>query len=408
MNSGALIGIIDNIILLLALGVVYEIVPLERPRMGYPRQVLQGLVIGLLAVMVMLNPWQFSPGIIVDTRSVLLSIAGLFWGLVPATVAALVAALLRLVQGGAGAWTGVAVIVTSAALGIVWRWARPGKSKPPGWGELYLFGLVVHIAMLLWMLALPAGVSGPVLQAISAPVLLFYPPATAVLGKILARQAARRETDARYRLLVDLSPYAIGVHQDGRVVFANRAAARLLGAEHPDQLLGRSVQEIVHPDGLAEAIDRIQRMLKGETGLYPVDDRYVRLDGRVVDVEVTAAPFIFRGRPAVQVIALDISARKQAEQSVRRYTRRLEILRQIDRGILEARSREQIIRAVLDHIRALIPCRRASVLLFDTAGEQCQAYGFVVDQERVVHENRILPIDPTALPVWQNRQVDKV
>lgn len=139
-------------------------------------------------------------------------------------------------------------------------------------------------------------------------------------------EAALRESEERYRLLVETSPYAIGVHQDGKVVFANPAAARLLGANSPAGLIGRTVEQIVHPDGLEAALDRIRRMLSGETGLYPTEDRYVRLDGSVVPVEVTAAPFIFQGKPAVQVIALDITARKQAEEELRQYREHLEEL----------------------------------------------------------------------------------
>jgi PAS domain S-box-containing protein len=126
-----------------------------------------------------------------------------------------------------------------------------------------------------------------------------------------------RESEERYRLLVDESPYAIAVHQDGAVVFANRAAVELVHAKSAQDLIGLPIAAIVHPDGLAADQDRIARMIQGEQGLYPVDDRYVRLDGSVVDVEVTAAPFIYNGRPAIQVIALDISARKQAEAALR-------------------------------------------------------------------------------------------
>ncbi len=121
-----------------------------------------------------------------------------------------------------------------------------------------------------------------------------------------------RESETRYRLLVDSSPFAIAVHQNGKLVFVNNAALTLMRATQPEQLLGLPIANIVHPDGWQEARERIGRMLQGETGLYPVDDRYVRLDGSVVSVQVTAAPFVFEGQPAVQVIALDISARDSA------------------------------------------------------------------------------------------------
>ncbi len=139
-------------------------------------------------------------------------------------------------------------------------------------------------------------------------------------------EEALRESEERYRLLIDQSPYAIGVHQDGLLVFANPAAARLLGAASPEELIGRPISSIVSPATWGAARDRIARMLQGETGLYPTEDRYVRLDGSEVPVEVSATPFIFRGRPAVQVIALDISARKRAEEALRESEERYRLL----------------------------------------------------------------------------------
>ena len=135
-------------------------------------------------------------------------------------------------------------------------------------------------------------------------------------------EEALRESEERYRLLVEKSPYSIGVHQEGKLVYVNPAVMRLLGAEQPRQLLGKPINEIVHPDTWEAARERIGRMLQGETGLYPAEDRYVRLDGGVVPVEVIAAPFTHQGRPAIQIIALDITERKQAEAALRESERR--------------------------------------------------------------------------------------
>lgn len=130
---------------------------------------------------------------------------------------------------------------------------------------------------------------------------------------VAERTQALRESEARYRQLLDAAPIGIAVHQDGRLVFANLAGAKLLGAASPADLVGIPIADIVHPDEFEEAKRRIGRMLAGEQGLYPVEQHYRRLDGSVIPVDVMAARLIYGGKPAVQVMVTDTSARKRAE-----------------------------------------------------------------------------------------------
>jgi PAS domain S-box-containing protein len=151
-------------------------------------------------------------------------------------------------------------------------------------------------------------------------------------------ETALRDSEERYRMLVDMSPYSIAIHQDAHIVFTNRAALKLLGATSAEQLIGQSIEQFVHPALLEEARNRYDRMRRGETGMYPTDTQYVRLDGSVIHVEVSAAPFSFGGRPAVQSIALDITARKKAEAVARQTTRDLRVL---SRRVLDAQETER-------------------------------------------------------------------
>jgi PAS domain S-box-containing protein len=124
------------------------------------------------------------------------------------------------------------------------------------------------------------------------------------------------EAQERYRKMVELSPDAITVHRQGRVVFANPAAVRLLGARSPEELLGRSVLEFVHPDSRPAVLKRLERLRQGYS-VPTVEERFVRLDGTPVEVEVAAAPMLHAGEPAVQVVARDIADRKRVERQLR-------------------------------------------------------------------------------------------
>jgi len=137
-------------------------------------------------------------------------------------------------------------------------------------------------------------------------------------------EEALRESEARYRNLLEVAPVGIVVHSEGKIVFTNPAGARLLGANSEEQIIGKPITEIIHPECLEAAQARIQRMLAGEQGLYPVEDIYLRLDGTPVNVEVMATALPYDGKPAVQVIVTDITERKRAEEEIRKLNAELE------------------------------------------------------------------------------------
>ncbi|MEK9135664.1 MAG: PAS domain S-box protein, partial [Bacteroidota bacterium] len=128
---------------------------------------------------------------------------------------------------------------------------------------------------------------------------------------------ALHESEERYRSLVEMSPDAIGVHADGKFVYANAAMVRLLGASNSDELIGRLILDVVHPD-YREVVKERVNVLKEEGKEAPlIEEKFLRLDGTVVDVEVAAIPFTYNGKPAVQVVVRDITGRNQAEREIR-------------------------------------------------------------------------------------------
>lgn len=139
-----------------------------------------------------------------------------------------------------------------------------------------------------------------------------------------AEQEALRESERQYRMLVENSPEPMAVHAEGRLLFLNRAAARVMGVEDPATLLGRSVMDFVHPDSRALVEERMRAVARSTEALPPAEERFVRLDGEVIDVEVVAMPVHYQGRQAIQLIFRDVSARKRAEEGLRRFNDELE------------------------------------------------------------------------------------
>ena len=129
-------------------------------------------------------------------------------------------------------------------------------------------------------------------------------------------QEALRESEERYRRLLDHNPAAIVVHVDGKIVYVNQASLDLVAASSPEDALGKHVFDFVHPDYREIVLERIQHCQKDGKFAHPIEEKFLRLDGKSVDVEVTAIPITYQGKPASQVVFWDITSRKQVEENI--------------------------------------------------------------------------------------------
>ena len=130
-------------------------------------------------------------------------------------------------------------------------------------------------------------------------------------------ETALRESEERYRRLVEHSPVAVAVHSGGNIVFVNPAGARLLGAATPEEIVGRPMLDFVHPEYGEIVTERVRQLASGAGTQPTIEERFVRIDGTPLDVEVSTIGFTFQGRPAVQVVFSDITARKRIEREQR-------------------------------------------------------------------------------------------
>ena len=130
-------------------------------------------------------------------------------------------------------------------------------------------------------------------------------------------EAVLQEREEQYRKVVESSPNCIFILQQNRFVLVNAAALKLFGASQPDELLGRDVFDFIHPDFHDLIRGRIVQAAHQEQALPLLEQKLLRLDGSVVDVEATSTRFQFQGQPALLVEAHDITTRKRAEAVLR-------------------------------------------------------------------------------------------
>ncbi len=125
-----------------------------------------------------------------------------------------------------------------------------------------------------------------------------------------------RESELRYRILVETSPFPVALFSEGRIVYANPAAVKLAEASSLEELLGNHVLEFVHPKYHSLVQERIKRMERGEI-TPPAEIELLTMRGNVVVAEVMGSPVIYHGKPAIQLVIRDITEHKKAEERIK-------------------------------------------------------------------------------------------
>lgn len=157
-------------------------------------------------------------------------------------------------------------------------------------------------------------------------------------------EQALLDSELRYKKLVELSPDAIAVHSGGKIVFVNSAALKLVGGAKPEDLVGKPVLSIVHPDSRAVVIERIKTMSSEDKQMPLIEEKFMKLDGTPIDVEVAAMPMTYEGMPAIQVVIRDITERKLADKKLKSANQQLiDIIEFLPDPVFVINSEKQVI-----------------------------------------------------------------
>jgi len=143
------------------------------------------------------------------------------------------------------------------------------------------------------------------------------------IGERKKAEASLRQSEERYRFLVDNAPIGIFLSEGGRFAYVNREMQRILNATRVEQLIGTPVFERIAPEFHTVVKDRIHELMDNGQPVPSLDEQYVRLDGTRVDVAVTAIPASIGDRSMIQVLVLDIAERKRMEEALRQRERDL-------------------------------------------------------------------------------------
>ena len=314
MPIPALTALAANAILLLAMVAVYDLVTAKlRPAKPWRRDAVLGVLLGVIGIAIMSVPYPMANGLRFDARSVLLSATGLFTGPLPTLLAMAMTAAYRAWLGGEGMHMGLATVLNSGLIGLIWHQRRRTRLADLTWAELLALGMAVHVATLIGTLLLPKTLRDQTLDAVLIPVLIILPLTTMVMGLLLRDRLRRnaevtelRETKARLSLTLAAGgqgTFDVDLRTGQAMVSAE--VARMLG--HDPVIFEDSYERWtsrLHPDDREATVAALNAHLEGLTEHYIVDYRQQRADGsyhwircagRVVERDAAGQPIRMLG-----------------------------------------------------------------------------------------------------------------
>jgi PAS domain S-box-containing protein len=146
---------------------------------------------------------------------------------------------------------------------------------------------------------------------------------------------------------VELLPVAMLVHSKGKIVFINDEAVRLLGGTSVKDFIEKPILDFVHPDYHEVGRQRIQDIYEKRRDAELLEEKFVRLDGEVIDVEVAGKIVDYQGKPASQVVIIDITERKRIKEELQK-VQKLESVGLLAGGI--AHDFNNILTAIMGNI----------------------------------------------------------
>jgi len=123
-----------------------------------------------------------------------------------------------------------------------------------------------------------------------------------------------KDIEERQRRLLRESFDGVIIHSEGKILSINQKGAEILGAKSPEEIVERPIIHIVHPDYHEIIKNRIKKMKSEGSSVPLMEQKFLKLDGEVIDVEVVATVYKHNNRLGVYAVFRDITARKKAEK----------------------------------------------------------------------------------------------
>ncbi len=323
MDMNMIMAFLANILLLLGIAVVYSIFPTDSKICPTLKSIIMGILISIIGITIMSTPYELAPGVVFDARAVVISMTGMFIGLIPTIIAALFMSLYRIYIGGAGAFTGVLWILVAAAIGLLWRKFRLKNQKLEKvkitWMELYLYSLFIQIIMIALLFTLPSEIRIDVIREVAFPLIAIYPLGGLLIAQFMLIQRFRylqniktAESEVQYRNIFQKSKtmmFLLG-SESGKIYDVNDSTIEKYGYTK-EELLKMNIKDI-NTLSSEQVQFEIEKAKTQEKNYFEFSHRLK--NGEIIEVEVHSGPIVLNDETFLLTSVYDITQMMEKER----------------------------------------------------------------------------------------------
>ncbi len=276
MDIEVIIALVQNIAILVALVFIYSLLLNNKMTGKIYYKFALGLFNGLIGILLMWTALRLDNGVIFDTRSILISVSGMFFGVIPTAIAGIIMIIYRVFIGGSGMLMGILVVITTSLIGMAghkFSFKKIMKTSKHRGIKFYVFGLIVHADMLLCMLALPRELQHETWDSIFWPVMILYPLGTYLLCKILLDQMHQHalvvkiaESEEKYRRIADNTSDMIWTTDANlKLTYVSPSSEKIFG-ETPKEYIAQPFDKRFAPEDKEACLSFLQDIISKRQG----------------------------------------------------------------------------------------------------------------------------------------------
>jgi PAS domain S-box-containing protein len=323
--------LIYNLSILVALSSFSGFIARRWERTTVAGKILQGLLFGGVVILGMTFPFELEKGLIFDGRTIVIGLCTLFFGTTAGAISAAMAGIYRLWIGGVGLPTGLSTIIMAFVAGLVFHRIR--SRFPIEWLtnlRLYLFGLAIHIFMMILVVTLPSQYVVSVYQTIGITIIGIYPLVTLIIGKILFDQEIASHTlselgkrESLFRTtLYSIGDAVITTDEKGNIRNMNQIAENLTGWKE-SEVKGNQLKEVfqIVNEFTLEAVENpVQKVLReGVVVGLANHSLLISRDGRKIPIADSGAPIRDENGEIIGVVLVfrDQTAERETQRKIK-------------------------------------------------------------------------------------------